>query len=275
MQQSLRPYPYYNNITVTVPRDGSSIYHSWLMNVEKRYSKGFVFLASYSFGKLIDDQENVISSSQANGDQLNGGNGWRLGQFNRRLDRSLDPTDSAGRFVLSSVYEAPFGPGKRWNISNPVLRLLAGGWQINAIAVHQDGLPIIIRGANNFYADRPNSTGVSPKLSNPTENEWFNTSVFVNPPSWTLGNVGRTLPDVRAPGIFNIDLSVIKNTRFRERWNVQLRAESFNFLNHVNLLEPNGTFVPGPSGTNTSSTFGTITSARDPRKIQVGLKLSF
>ncbi len=275
LQQSLRPYPYYNNITVTVPRDGSSIYHSWLMNVEKRYSKGFVFLASYSFGKLIDDQENVIASSQANGDQLNGGNGWRLGQFNRRLDRSLDPTDSAGRFVLSSVYELPFGPGKHWNVSNSVLRLLAGGWQINGIGVHQDGLPIIIRGANNFYADRPNSTGTSAKLSDPTENAWFNTSAFVNPPSWTLGNIGRTLPDVRAPGIFNIDLSVIKNTRIRERWNVQLRAESFNFLNHVNLLEPNGTFVPGPTGANISSTFGTITSARDPRKIQVGLKLSF
>jgi len=61
--------------------------------------------------------------------------------------------------VLSSVYELPFGPGKHWNLSNAVLRLLGGGWQINGIAVHQDGLPILIRGANNFYADRPNSTG--------------------------------------------------------------------------------------------------------------------
>ena len=95
------------------------------------------------------------------------------------------------------------------------------------------------------------------------------------PAAWTLANVARILPDARGPGIFNIDLSVIKSTRFRERWNVQLRAESFNFLNHVNRLEPNGTFVPGPSGTNISSTFRTITSARDPRKVQVELKVSF
>jgi hypothetical protein len=92
---------------------------------------------------------------------------------------------------------------------------------------------------------------------------------------FTIGNVGRTLPDVRAPGTVSLDFSIFKNTKIRERWTVQFRAESFNVLNKVNLLEPNTTFVAGANGLNSSSTFGTITSARDPRNVQLGLKILF
>ena len=133
----------------------------------------------------------------------------------------------------------------------------------------------MIRGANNFLADRPNSTGVSAGIQNSGRDKWFDGTQFVNPPEYTFGNVGRTLADVRAPGIVNIDFSIAKNTRIRERWNAQFRAESFNFANHVNLLSPNTTFVPGVDGRNSSSTFGTITSARDARIVQLGLKILF
>jgi outer membrane receptor protein involved in Fe transport len=275
LQQSLRPYPYYNNINVTTPREGSSIYHSYLVNVEKRMSNGFVLLASYTFGKLLGEPTSVTLPGQAMSDQVNAGTGYRLGRFNRRLERSLDPTDSAKHFVLSSVYELPFGTGKRWSSSRALLNAFVGGWQLNGVLVLQDGLPMVIRGANNFIADRPNSTGVSGKLGDPSRYEWFDVTQFVNPAPFTIGNVARTLPDVRGPGIANIDLSVLKNTRVHERWNVQFRAESFNFANHVNLLQPNTTFVPGADGHNSSSTFGTITSSRDARIIQLGLKILF
>jgi hypothetical protein len=54
-----------------------------------------------------------------------------------------------------------------------------------------------------------------------------------------------------------------------------VRAEAFNVLNHVNLMAPNTTFTPGPDGKNRSATFGVITAARDPRLLQLGLKLNF
>ncbi len=275
LQQSLRPYPHYDVISVTTPRNGSSIYHSFLANVEKRMSNGLVLLASYTFGKLIDEPTSVTLPGQAGSDQVNAGSGYRVGRFNRRLDRALDPTDSANRFVFSGVYELPFGPGKRWQASNAFLGELIGGWQLDSVLVMQNGLPLVVRGANNVISDRPNSTGKSAKLQNPTRNEWFDVTQFVNPPPYTIGNVGRTIPDVRAPGTLNLDFSIIKNTKIRERWNVQFRAESFNVLNNVNLLEPNATFVPGTNGLNSSSTFGTITSARDPRNVQLGLKILF
>jgi hypothetical protein len=271
-QQLLRPYPYYSSITVTAPHEGSSIYHALLLNVEKRMSKGLVLLGSYTFGKLINEGTATFSSSQSNGDQLSLGNGYRVGRFNRRLERSLDPTDSAGRFVFSGVYQFPFGSGRA---SGRFLNAIIGGWQINTIAVVQTGLPLVVRGANNFLADRPNSTGTTAILENPSRDRWFDTTQFINPPDFTFGNIARTLSDVRAPGTVNIDFSIIKNTKIHERFNLQIRAESFNFTNHVNLLEPNTTFVPGTNGRNSSSTFGTIVSARDARIVQVGLKLLF
>jgi hypothetical protein len=274
-QQSLLPYPYYGVINDVMPRDGSSSYESWFVTLERRLSRGFVLLASYTFGKLIDVNTIGISSAQALGEQQALSATWRLPMTDRNLERGLDPTDAAGRFTMSAVYELPVGKGKMWQPSNAVVGAIVGGWSVNALATVNEGLPLVVRGANNFLADRPNSTGVSAQLSNPTVAEWFNTSVFVNPPSWTIGNVGNVLPNVRGPGAFNIDFSAVKDTRIREGWHLQLRSEFFNVLNHVNLLEPNTTFVPGSNGLNSSSTFGVINAARDPRIIQFALKLVF
>ena len=276
LQQSLYAFPYYTTVMVRNPHLGDSIYHSGLLRVEKRFSQGLTFLASYTKAKLISDSiatpigfgnvEQVTTTS------------YQDGLYNRRAERSLDPTDVSQRLVLSGVYELPIGKGRMLNVNNAVLNAFVGGWQLNSIAVMQTGVPVVITGANNQLATRPNSTGQSAKLDNPTASEWFNTAVFVNPPTYTFGNVGRVLPDVRNPGVINIDLSAIKDIPIREKLTIQFRAESFNVLNHVNLglLSTAGTtFVPGPNGLNSSGTFGTITSARDPRSIQLGLKLIF
>ena len=152
---------------------------------------------------------------------------------------------------------------------------MVGGWQVNSIGVMQTGIPLIIRGASNFQANRPNSSGQSAKLDNPTAQRWINTDVFINPPNFTFGNLGRVLPDARTPGTANWDLSVLKDTTITERFKLQFRAEAFNFLNHVNLAAPNTTFRAGPDGRNSNADFATITSARDARVIQFGLKLLF
>jgi hypothetical protein len=134
---------------------------------------------------------------------------------------------------------------------------------------------LVVRGANNQLADRPNSTGKSAHLDQRSAAQWFDVTQFVNPPTFTYGNVGRVLPDVRAPGTVDFDLSLIKDTRIRERARWQFRAESFNTLNHVNLGFPGATFQPGPNGFSSGGTFGVITSARDARIMQLGLKLIY
>ena len=275
LAQSLKQFPYYTSVNVRDPHLGDSIYHAGLLSVQKHFTSGLVLLASYTKAKLIS---NSVSIPVNFGAALEGNatiTGYQNGLYNRAAERSIDPTDIAQRFVLSGVYELPIGKGKRLNISNGFLNAVVGGWQTEGILTIQGGLPLAISGANNNLATRPNSTGQSAKLSNPTEYAWFNTSVFVNPPNYTYGNLGRTLPEVRGPRTVNMDLSLIKGFRIWERVSVQLRGESFNIVNHVNLGMPNTSFSPGSNGLNTSSTFGTITTASPGRIIQLGAKLVF
>jgi hypothetical protein len=271
--QLLKPYPYYTAVTARAPHLGSSIYHALLMSVEKRLSSGFAILGSYTFGKLISDS--AIVPVNFGSVEVGSDSGYQSGKFARDAERSVDPTDVSNRLVISGIYELPFGKGKRWSSSNGFVNGVTGGWQLNLIGTMQSGLPLVVRGASNNLANRPNSTGVSARLDNPTPERWFDTSQFVNPQLYTFGNAGRTLPDVRSPGVVNFDLSAIKDTQIVERLRLQFRAEMFNFLNHTNYGTPNVTFSPGANGLNQSATFGTITSARDPRIIQFGLRLVF
>jgi hypothetical protein len=269
--QSLRPYPYYGMVTVRNPHQGLSEYHALLLSAEKRLTNGFVLLGSYTFAKLTSDSV-VVPINFGPVEQVTTV-GYQDGKFNRRAERSLDPTDVRHRLVISGVYELPFGTGRRW-LTNGVASNIAGGWQINSVATFQGGLPLIIRGASNFRADRPNYLG-NAALEDPTAERWFNTDAFVNPPNFEPGNVGRTLGDARTPGVFNIDLSVLKQVTLRGRMKLQLRAEAFNVTNHVNLGIPNSSFQPGADGRNVNSSFGRITSARDARILQFGVRLVF
>lgn len=270
--QSLRPYPYYSAVTVRTPHLGNSIYHALLLSVEKRLNKGFVLLASYTKSKLMSDT--TRPAIDFGGVEQATIFGYQNGKFDRRAERSPDPTDVADRLVISGVYELPFGRGKLFDAGGGFVNGLIGGWQINAIATIQSGLPLVVRGANNFAADRPNLVG-NAKLDNPTARKWFNTDAFVNPPLYTYGTVGRVVPGVLTPGTINFDLSLIKDTRIRERVKLQFRVEAFNAFNHVNLGLPNGTFTAGADGKNANPSFGVITSARDARIVQFGLKLIY
>ena len=269
-EQTLKQFPHYSSVVIRNPRLGNYLSHQLQLNIKRPLKDGLLLHLAFTGGKKISDSTHVpVNFGPV--EQTNE-NGFQNGLYDRQLQRSIDPTDVAKRAVVSVLYELPFGRNAAG------LGKLAGGWQVNMIGVMQDGLPLIIRGAENFQANRPNSTGQSAKLSNRSVERWFDTSAFVNPPNFTFGNVGRALPDVRAPGTVNFDLSLIKDTLIGERVNIQFRAEAFNFLNHVNLAGRNGVntrFRPGRDGTNASATFGTIVSARDARVIQFGLKVIF
>ncbi|MBI3696351.1 MAG: hypothetical protein HY238_16125, partial [Acidobacteria bacterium] len=113
----------------------------------------------------------------------------------------------------------------------------------------------------------------SPKLSNPTPNDWFNLAAFVNRIGFVsgvgpyrFGNTGRN--NVVGPGIVELDFAMAKSFRFTERTRLDFRSEFFNLPNHPIFGQPGATV-----GT---VTYGVIGSTRlDSRQIQFGLKLSF
>jgi hypothetical protein len=139
-------------------------------------------------------------------------------------------------------------------------------------------MPLMITGANNFRASRPDNTGQSAHLDDRSAAEWFNTQVFYNPPIYEAGTTGRTLPDVFRPGFVNVDMSLMKHFRINERAKFQFRWETFNTLNHVELGGPNTAFVPGTNASgarNSSALFGKIFSSRSARSMQFALKMIF
>jgi hypothetical protein len=271
LQQSLLPYPYYQSVSVYYPRDGSFIAHYFELEVNRRSEKGLTLMGGYTVGKLIDTPLGtgltfVISEPTT-----------YQNVYDRAAERSLDPTDVSQRATISALYDLPFGRGQHYVASNPVMNNVIGGWQVNAICVLQTGFPLAITGANNDLASRPNFvSGQSVKLAHPTKAEWFNTAAFINPPLYTFGDVGRTMPNVRAPGTVDFDMSLFKTTQIRDSLALQIRIESFNVFNHPNLGMPSTSFSPGANGLNASGTFGTITSTgTDNRDVQLAARLIF
>jgi hypothetical protein len=113
-------------------------------------------------------------------------------------------------------------------------------------------------------------------INNPTIDRWFDLSCFVPPTdtTGTYGNAGRGI--IRGPGSFNIDASLIKNTRFG-RYTTEFRIEAFNLLNHPQFANPNVVIGNAAAGTITQmlsnpscSLCGTI-----ERQVQLAVKIRF
>ncbi len=181
------------------------------------------------------------------------------------------------QFTASVLYDLPFGKGRTYLHDAGWATTLLSGWQTLGIVTLQSGRPFTVallpeidnsgtgRSILGFGAnDRPNVVG-NPDLSNGTVEQWFNTSAFAFPPPGTFGNAGRNI--IAGPGFQNFNISLVKDTALSERFKVQFRAEAFNLFNHPNFNLPDN-FLGSP-------TFGRISSARDPRHVQFGLKLLF
>lgn len=118
------------------------------------------------------------------------------------------------------MYELPFGRGKMFfSERSRLVDKLVGGWKLNNIWTEQNGHPLVFAAVTTGIGNaRPNLTGVSPIIRGNRPNTqrvgaWFNTAAFVAPPPYTYGNVRRTFDQVTAPGLQNLDTSLVKDTR--------------------------------------------------------------
>jgi hypothetical protein len=252
-----RPNPRFDDIT-TLESRANSIYHSLQTKLQQRMTRGLNLLASYTFGKSIDDASNFFAST--------GDPNFPQDSYNLRAERGRSSFDVRHRMSLSYVWELPF-TGNRW------LR----GWQTSGVWTFQSGRPFTAallpdvdnsntgRTVLGFGAnDRPHVTR-SPELDDANERRWFDTGAFTMPERGTFGNAGRNI--VEGPGLQTINISLLKNTSITERVTIQFRAEAFNLLNRANFDLPDNYFG--------SPSFGSILSAGSPRRLQFGLKFLF
>ncbi len=174
-------------------------------------------------------------------------------------------------FVTSAVWDIPFGANRRYQ-PRGILGALASDWTLTGLLTLQSGMPIAVTQATNnnafagFGTQRPNLIG-DPTLpaDERTVSRWFNTSAFTTAPQFTLGTSTRN--PVRGPGYRNLDVAVTRQVSLPATTTLQFRAEVFNLTNTPPLGAPNSTFG--------SAAFGTITSAGDPRVIQLAVKFIF
>ena len=271
-RQLLLPYPQYTGVGVDNSSSGNSIYHSVALKLEKRAAGGSGFLLAYTIGKLISD---VRNSQGTNGNAQNAGlNTSVQNWYDLRGERAIAEVDAAQSVAFSGVAELPFGPGRRFlSGARGFTGKLAGGWQLSGVLSARSGFPLVLSATIPGGGNRPNSTGQSADLGGGRSRgdqvtRWFDTSAFTQPASYSFGNITRTLPDVRGPGLLNCDLSLVKNTVLREKVALQFRAESFNMFNRPNFWQPNTALG--------SQQFGQLnTTTGFPRVNQLALKLVF
>jgi len=242
---------------------GNSNYNALWATLNKHFSQGLEFLASYTYSKSLD--YNSLSTGESFGLQ---------NAYNPRGDYGPSEFDVRHRFVLSGFYQLPFKANR-----------LVGGWELGVITQAQTGnplTPLISINPGVTLTVRPDVTGPVQVTGNPAQ--WFaNTAVFVSPcvpnpapapPTCHPGNLARDA--ISGPGFVNTDFSVIKNTKITERFNLQFRTEMFDVLNHPNFGNP--ALVVGNSSFGTIRPNGTRFPTGDfgsARQIQFSLKLKF
>jgi len=264
------------------------IFHSSMNSLQvglhKQYSHGIAFGAEYQWTRVLGI-ENIENSSGA------------------APDDSYGPVSGITPQVLALNYSylLPFGRGQAFlSGSTNLVSKIVSGWQISGITDIQTGQPFSVTysapgSPAGQVSGRANLVpGVPLYPSKKTKAEWFNPAAFVAPPCYTTTGLSGTCATVysnaagatvydtygnsgydmlRGPRFQNWDMNLQKNILFKERYNVQLRADSFNVFNHPNFATPNAAI------SNTSSV-GTITGisgtpSYEQRTVEFAAKFSF
>ena len=252
---------------------GKSDYHSLQAQYERRLREGLQLLGAFTWSKTIDDACGLDSCAP----QL---------YTNFDIERARSNQDQPYRLVVSSLYELPFGQGKRWGSdwSRPI-EWVVGGWQLNGIYTLQAGFPfsVTVDGSpGNTRADLTGTASVNPGNRMNYINETFQVvggaTVPVGPftiPAATggvfnaPGTSGRDL--LRGPGLSNLDLSLFKNFAVTETIKTQLRLQAYNVTNTPHFANPEANLSRGPAQ------FGRINSTVpfSYRQVELGLRITF
>lgn len=206
--QALRPFPQYGAINNRLESQGQSSYNAFKVDLQRRFTNGVQFGASYTFSKQITD----AASDLYGGSALTG---VLQNPADRKSLRSISPDDVPHSLVLSYVLELPFGKGKPFLNKGGWVDRLVGGFQVNGIQRYRSGTPItvFIAGGQREFLDligyggnlRPNLTGQPfsadnlPPLSDPLTFRYINPAAFARPTDYRNSPVFDPVTNRRAP----------------------------------------------------------------------------
>jgi hypothetical protein len=253
--QTRRPYPQWGQFSLG-ESNGNATYNALQVKLEKRFANGYQMLLSFTHAKCLDEGSNQSAPLTVN---------------MLKLNHAVCDYDLPYDLTLSSVYELPFGKGRKFmSNANRWVNGALGGWELAGILTERSGQPftptISSDNANTgIGGQRPNVVG-DPSVANPSPTLWFNPAAFAISTRFTYGNGGRNI--LRADGLQQLDLTLKKNFAIRESKRLEFRAEAFNITNTPTFSAPSSTIG--------SATAGVITSTLNAGRVMQGaLKFVF
>lgn len=266
--QLLKPFPQYTTVSLYRNNVGTTFYQGAYVALRQRLAHGLSYAINYTRSTLRDDASSVFDASILTGPVTSVP---VADTYNRRLERDYSTGDIPHAFTASAVWDVPFGEGRARH-PDGIVGTLVNDWTVSGVVTLQSGVPLAIAQTTNhnafagFGSQRPNLVG-DPRLpaSERSTSRWFNTSAFSAAPPFTIGSSPRN--PVRGPAYRSLDVAIVRRVPLPGRAAVELRGEVFNATNTPALGAPNTTVG--------AAAFGSITSAGDPRVVQLALKLLF
>ncbi|HJX89364.1 MAG TPA: TonB-dependent receptor [Pyrinomonadaceae bacterium] len=250
----LRPYPQYGVINQTNTSGRGERLHSFEIQAQRPYAKGVSILFAYAYQQ--DKTQEFFDD---------------LATFARRFEWR-DTDSPRQRFTSAVRWDLPFGKGRTYLNSAPTaVDMALGGWSLTTTTRIYSGRPLFF--TQNLIVDG------NPKINNPTNAMWFDTSIFHQVPTSTdpalPPNLHRrdnpwTYPGLNGPGVWQTDGTLSKSFNITERFKLEVRVEAYNLFNRIQFANPTVDF--------TSANFGKVTTklvAYNGREVQYGLRLVF
>jgi hypothetical protein len=261
--QLLKPFPQFADVQDQFASTGNMHFNSLQLKAEHRFSRGFSYMANYTWSKNIGNAGDHYWNALAVQDE-----------YNPQAERTISPIDMPNELTVDWTWSLPFGQGRLIGGSMPhFANELASGWQITGDYAFDSGNPLAISNSVNVVGfgagSRPNWNGQNPTLSGSarTQNHFFNIADFSVPPTYTFGSSPAYLSDFRGPHTNLWNAAFFKDTPIGEHMKFELRGELYNLLNHPVWGAP-GTAVG-------SSSFGVVSSKSGNRTGQIAGKIIF
>jgi carboxypeptidase family protein/TonB-dependent receptor-like protein len=259
---ALRPYRGFAAINATQNWFNSN-YNSLQVGAEKRFTDGSLVKVAYTFSRNLTDAQTDRNSAPQN-------------IYDIASEYGRAAFDREHIFTVNYVYELPF-----FRDQKGLKGRLLGGWQVSGITTYASGVPftvttqgidpaglgLLTAGSASTVSARPDMIADPNSGAPHTIAQWFNTGAFALVPAGAIrpGNASRG--SVLGPGYGRWDVALARVIKINEGLRLQVRGEMFNMFNHTNPLNIN-TLIGDPQ-------YGQVTSTRDPRLVQLGLKLNF
>jgi hypothetical protein len=279
---SVQPFPQFGNgsygagngVNVHGYPGGDSEYSSLQTKLQKRLTRHFTSLASFTWAKLMTDDGNPPLGFV--GSHLGSPQDWR----NMSLEHSISPQDVKFQFTGDVSYDLPVGRDRAVNLGNLGNGFL-GGWTSNAIIYFSTGVPIAtpdVGAGTAYFNQRPDLT-CNPEHGAPhTATTWFNPNCFAIPAStFVAGNAPAYLSNVRTMGAKDVDISLYKHFKLGGERDLRFEIASYNIANRAQLGMPGTPSITAvQSNPAQAAVFGLITSTvNSPRQFQFASRFTF